>query len=439
MTGEKSEIHRRRPARAGRAAAVRPAEAEIEIDAIGGRGDGIGRLGGKLVFVPYAAPGDRLRIRLEGEREGGLLGRIVARLADGPGRTTPPCRHFADCGGCALQHLEPSAYRAWKQALLREALSRRGIEAPAASLVAVPPASRRRAVLAAEREGARIRLGFNAAASRRIVDLAVCPVLQPVLAGLLAPLRAALAEVLAPRERADLALTATDSGVDLWLQSRRDLSLAARQALIGLAERYDLARISLGPDAEPLILRRPPRILLGGAPVALPPGGFLQATVEGEAALTGAVLAALAGRGRVADLFAGCGTFSLPLAAQRHARVHAVEGDGPALAALAAAARGLDGRITTERRDLARAPLAAAEFDRFEAVVFDPPRVGAREQALEIGRSRLDLAVAISCNPSSFARDARILLDAGFRLESLLPVDQFLWSPHLELVASFRR
>src|SRR5262245_32224790 len=141
MTGEKSEIHRRRPARAGRAAAVRPAEAEIEIDAIGGRGDGIGRLGGKLVFVPYAAPGDRLRIRLEGEREGGLLGRIVARLADGPGRTTPPCRHFADCGGCALQHLEPSAYRAWKQALLREALSRRGIEAPAASLVAVPPAS----------------------------------------------------------------------------------------------------------------------------------------------------------------------------------------------------------------------------------------------------------------------------------------------------------
>jgi 23S rRNA (uracil1939-C5)-methyltransferase len=438
MIGEKPENRRRGPARAGLPAAVRPSEAEVEIDAIGGRGDGIGRLGGKLVFVPYAAPGDRLRIRIEGEREGGRLGRIVARLADGPARTAPSCRHFADCGGCALQHLEPSAYRAWKLELLREALARRGIEAPTAPLVVVPPASRRRAVLAAGHESGRVRLGFNATGSHRIVDLAACPVLQPALAGLLVPLRAVLAEVLVPRERADIALTATDSGIDLWLQTRRDLPLAARQALIGLAERCDLARISLGPAAEPLILRRPPRILLGGVPVALSPGGFLQATAEGEAALTGEVLGALAGRGRVADLFAGCGTFTLPLAARCHARVHAVEGDGAALTALAAAARGL-GRVTTERRDLARAPLTAGELDRFEAVVFDPPRVGAREQAFEIGRSRLDLAVAVSCNPSSFARDARILLDAGFRLKSLLAVDQFLWSPHLELVASFRR
>jgi 23S rRNA (uracil1939-C5)-methyltransferase len=438
MTGEKPEMARRNAGRAGRRPAERSAtEAEVEITALGARGDGIGRLDGKTVFVPFAAPGDRLRIRLEGEREGGLLGRIVARLVDGASRTPPACRHFADCGGCALQHLDASGYRDWKQGMLRDVLARRGISAQPAPIVVVPPASRRRAVLAAERDGDRVRLGFNAATSRRIVDLEACPVLLPELARLLDPLRAVLAVVLEPRERADLALTATDSGIDLWLQSRRELPLAARQALVEVAEQQDLARISIGPGAEPLILRRQPRILFGGVPVALPPGAFLQATSEGEAALAGAVLAALAGRTRIADLFAGCGTFTLPLAAR--ARVHAVEGDGPALAALAAASRALDGRVTTERRDLARAPLTAAELDRFEAVVFDPPRVGARELALEIGRSRLRLAVAVSCNPSSFARDARILLDAGFRLETLLPVDQFLWSPHLELVASFSR
>jgi 23S rRNA (uracil1939-C5)-methyltransferase len=412
-------------------------EVEVEITALGGRGDGIAHFGAETVFVPFAAPGDRLRVRLEGEREGGLVGRIIDRLADGPMRTAPPCRHFGDCGGCTLQHLDPAAYRDWKQGLVQEALARRGIETSVAPLIVVPPASRRRAVLTAERRGDAVRLGFNTLASHRIVDLQACHILLPPLFALLEPLRATLGCLLGPGERADVAVALTESGIDLWLQSRQEPTLSGRQALVDLAESRDLARISIGAEAEPVVVRRVPRMIFGGVAVALPPGVFLQPSREGEAALTAVVLAAMQGRSRIADLFAGCGTFTLPLAAE--ARVHAVEGDAAALAALAAAARGLAGRVTTERRDLARAAVTAAEFDRFDAVLFDPPRVGAKEQAAEIARSRLDLAVAVSCNPGSFARDARILLDAGFRLEQVLPVDQFPWSSHLELVGRFRR
>ena len=409
----------------------------MEITGLGARGDGIGRIEGRAVFVPFAAPGDRLRVAIEGEREGGLAGRILERLADGPERAAPPCPHFGDCGGCALQHLVPGAYLQWKQALLGEALARRGVTAEVEELRVLPPASRRRAVLTALRQGDRVVLGFNAAASARVVDLARCLVLDPRLVALLAPLRQALGSVLSPRETANVALTLTDSGVDLWLQNRRALGLAARQALIDLAEAQDLARIVAGPEAEPVILRRQPRVIFAGIAVALPPGAFLQPSVAGERLLSEAVVSALADRKRVADLYAGCGTFTLALAAK--AKVHAVEGDGPALAALADAARGLGGRVSTERRDLARAPLAAAELDRFDGLVFDPPRAGAKEQAAEIARSRLGLVVAVSCHPGSFARDARILVDGGFRLERVMPVDQFPWSPHLELVGVFRR
>ena len=409
----------------------------MEITGLGARGDGIGRVDGRPLFVPFAAPGDRLRVAIEGERDGGLVGRIRERLEAGPERATPPCPHFGDCGGCALQHLAPEAYVRWKQALVGEALARRGLTAEVESLRVLPPAGRRRAVFNVGRQGERLLLGFNAASSRRVVDLARCLVLDPRLFSLLASLRRTLAAVLSPRESADAAVTLTDSGVDLWLQSRRPPGLAARQALIDLAEAQDLARIAVGPEAEPVILRRQPRAVFAGVAVALPPGAFLQPSLAGERVLSEAVADALAGRKRVADLYAGCGTFTFALAA--NAKVHAVEGDGPALAALADAARGLGRRVTVERRDLARAPLGAGELDAFDGVVFDPPRAGAKEQAVEIMRSRLDLVVAVSCHPGSFARDARILVDGGFRLERVMPVDQFPWSAHLELVGVFRR
>jgi len=412
-------------------------EIEVDIAGLGHRGDGIGHAAGQTVFVPYAAPGDRLLVRLEGERDGGRLGHIAKRSIDGPGRVPPPCVHFGDCGGCALQHLQASAYLAWKQDLVGEALARRRIETDVAPMIVVPTGSRRRAVFVAERQGREIRLGFNAARSRRIVDLATCHLLLPELVRLLPALREALSQVLGPKESADIAATVTDSGTDLWLKSGRSLPLAGRQALIDLAERSDLARVSVGPDADPVIIRRPPRVIFGGIPVALPPDAFLQPNAAGELVLTKIVTEALAGRKRIADLYAGCGTFTLALAAER--KVHAVEADAPALAALAAAARGLAGRVTVERRDLAREPLGVDELKTFDAVIFDPPRAGAKEQAAEIARSRLDCAIGVSCHPTSFARDARILIDGGFRLVRVVPVDQFPWSAHLELVGVFAR
>jgi 23S rRNA (uracil1939-C5)-methyltransferase len=423
--------------RMGKRAQGSAIEREVEILALGRRGDGIGHTEGVSVFVPYGAPGDRLRVCLEEERDGGRVARIVSRLADGADRAQPPCPHFGDCGGCSLQHIKQSAYQNWKHGLAGQALARQGIEAEIAPMIAVAPGSRRRAVFVAERSGGQVRLGFNASGSRRIVDLAACLILLPQLVALLAPLRQTLPRALGGEMGADIAVTASDSGIDLWLKTKRFPELAGRQALIDLAERLDLARVSAGPEAEPVVIRRPPRVVFAGQPVALPPDAFLQPSVAGEAALTRIVVEALAGRERVADLYAGCGTFSLPLAAK--ARVHAVEGNAAALAALASAARALAGRVATERRDLAREPLSATELGKFDGVVFDPPRVGAKEQSAEIARSRLERVVGVSCNPDSFARDARILIDGGFRLERVIPVDQFPWSAHLELAGLFAR
>ena len=414
-----------------------PSETEIEITALGLAGDGIGHLEGRAVFVPYAAPGDRLLVRLEDDAEGGWRGRILRRLQDRAERAEPPCPHFADCGGCSLQHLAPAAYRRWKHGLVEEALARRGVETAIAPLLVLPPGGRRRAVLAAEAGSEGITLGFNAAGSSRIVDLTTCLLLTPRLQAFLAPLRRALTPVLKRRERADAMVTETETGIDLWLQQRRQPAEAGRSSLIDLAEAHDLARISLGAAAELLLQHRPPRMLFGKTGVALPPGAFLQPSAHGQAALTRAVTAVLKGRKRIADLYAGCGTFTFALA--EGAKVHSVEVDPSAQEALATAARGLDGRVTAERRDLARSPLTPAELERFDAVLLDPPRAGAKAQAAAIAASRLDLVAYVSCDPGSFARDARLLIDGGFRLERVLPVDQFPWAAHLELVGVYRR
>ncbi|HKF60331.1 MAG TPA: TRAM domain-containing protein [Dongiaceae bacterium] len=414
-----------------------PSEAEIEITALGLAGDGIGHLEGRAVFVPYAAPGDRLLVRLEDDGEGGWRGRILRRLQEGTERVQPPCPHFADCGGCSLQHLAPAAYRRWKQGLVEEALSRRGVETAIAPLLVLPPGGRRRAVLAAEVGPDGITLGFNAAGSSRVVDLTTCLLLTPKLQAFLAPLRRALIPVLKRRERADAMVTETDSGIDLWLQQRGSPGEAGRRSLIDLAEAQDLARISVGHDAELLLQRRLPGMLFGKTQVAIPPGAFLQPSALGQAALIRAVTAVLKGQKRIADLYAGCGTFTFALA--ETAKVHSAEGDPPAQEALAAAARGLGGRVTAERRDLARSPLTPAELDRFDALLLDPPRAGAKAQAAAIAASSLDLVAYVSCDPRSFARDARLLIDGGFRLERVLPIDQFPWSAHLELVGVFRR
>ena len=324
-----------------------------------------------------------------------------------------------------MQHLDAAAYAAWKRGLVATALSRAGLaDVPVAPMIATPPASRRRATLAA----------------RRIV--AACPVLLPSLVALVSPLRATLTEVLAPGSLATARVAAVDTGLDVVLGLPEAPDLARRECLADFADRGDLARLSVAIDDEepdPLAARRPPTLTLGDVPVAVPPGAFLQASAEGEAALTGLVVDGVGAATRVADLFCGIGTFALPLV--RRARVLAVDADRPALAALAAASSGggLDGRLSTEIRNLFRAPMTADDLAGIDAVVFDPPRAGASAQATALAASSVPVVVGVSCNPASFARDAAILVSGGYQLEAVTPVDQFLWSAHVELVGVFRR
>ncbi len=432
-------------------------QVELVIEGLGARGDGFASLDGRPVFVPFTLAGDRVRVRLTGERGGGSKAEVLELLEAGAGRVEPPCPHFGTCGGCALQHLSDTAYGEWKRELVRQALAQRGLhEVPVAALVRIAPGTRRRATLAATRaasggggrDGGKVVLGFHGRESHRVVDLETCLVLTPGLTALLPALRDELVPLLAAREIAALTLCETETGIDLLIVSATAPNLAAREALAALAEAQDLARLSwaarpaagAAPEPEPVVLRRAPSLRFAGVPVAPPPGGFLQPTAQGEAALVDRVLAYLPeGVETIAELYAGCGTFTFPLA--RRARVHAVERDAAALAALWAAARqaGLAGRITVTAQDLARAPVSAEDLEGGDCVVFDPPRAGAREQAAEIARSSVPAAVAVSCNPKTFARDARILVDGGFALVEITPVDQFPWTGHLELVAKFRR
>jgi 23S rRNA (uracil1939-C5)-methyltransferase len=417
---------------------------EVDIEAIGGRGDGLGRGDEGTVFVPFTVPGDRVRARLGPRRRAGTPAELVEVLKPGPTRRPPKCAHFGACGGCALQHLEAGAYAEWKRSLVVEALARRGFrDVETAPLVPIPPGSRRRASLSARRTGRGVVLGFMGRASHRVVGIEECPVLAPALVGLLAPLRGLLAALLEPGRQAELILTATESGADLVIAGDAALTLEGREALATFAESHDLARMAWRDlaegEVEPVAERRAPVVRFGEARVRPPPGAFLQASAEAEAALAAEVLAGVEGAARVADLFAGLGTFALRVAGQ--AAVHAVDSDAGMTRALAAAAHGTPGLkpVSVEARDLFHRPLGAEELAPYEAVVFDPPRAGAKAQAEALAVSGVPTVVAVSCDPATFARDARILVDGGYSLVRVVPVDQFLWSPRVELVALLRR
>jgi 23S rRNA (uracil1939-C5)-methyltransferase len=416
---------------------------EVSIESIGARGDGVARLGAASVFVPLTLPGDRLRVRIVGRRGEGLVGAPVEWLAQAP-RAEPPCRHFGACGGCQLQHLPAAQYRAWKLEQVRTALARQGLDDLAIEpLVNGDPGSRRRVRFAFERRGTTLHLGFRERSGRRIVDIGVCPVAAPDLIALLPALRALLARLDLARRGGELQITASGSGMDVRIVGAPP-SLADREALAAFAQAEDLARVSWCPDgetdAEPVAQRRVPATTVGEVAVELPPGAFLQATEAAEAGIRHAVARAIGDAGRVADLFAGCGTLSLPLAAAGRT-VHAVERDTAMLTALEHAARraGLAARVNTERRDLERAPLRGAELDRFDALVIDPPRAGASSQAKALAASHVPRLAMVSCNPATFARDARILVDGGYRCLWVQPIDAFLWSSRVELVGAFAR
>lgn len=424
----------------------------MDITSIGSRGDGlaVGSDGTRL-FVPFTTAGDRWRVAVRPNAQAagkgeGLRAEPVELLTAGPDRAEPACQHFGRCGGCTLQHLTDDAYAGWKVGQLRAALVRVGLgDVPVEGLVACRPGTRRRARLAALKRGGKVWLGFNERMSHRLVDVEDCPVLTPRLLALVAPLRQMLAGLLSDGGDCDVMLSDLDGGIDMLMIGPRRLGSAERDLMVGFAPEA-VARISWRADdhagIEPVASRRPAVVRFGDITLHPPPGVFLQASVEGENALVAAVMAVVkelvdTGRPprRIADLFAGLGTFSVPLS--RIAAVHAVEGESQPLAALNKAAGSL--RLVTEARDLFEKPLTTRELSRFDVVVFDPPRAGAAAQAAMLALSKVPVVIAVSCNPASFVRDARVLVDGGYQLVKVTPVDQFLWSTHIELVGVFRR
>lgn len=378
---------------------------------IAARGDGVTESGRHIAF---AAPGDRV------DDSGGI--------DPGPHHAAPPCRHFPECGGCQLQHVDDEAYRAYLVDRIAGALAAQDVAVPDIRPPHLsPPRSRRRAGLKA----AGGSIGFNAAASHRIIDMRECHVLRPELFALVAPLRRLL------NRRAEATLTLADQGIDLLLGGVAADDLAATEALSAFAAEHGLARLAIddGYGVQSLWEPVPATITLGGVPVGLPQGAFLQATEDGEAALVEAVREAVGDAGAVADLFAGLGTFALSL----DRRVYAAEAARDAALALKAAAATAGRPVFVEHRDLYRRPLDASELNRFDAIVLDPPRAGAEAQIAELAGSRVARIAYVSCNPATFARDAKRLIAGGYRLDWARPVGQFRWSVHVELAARFSR
>jgi 23S rRNA (uracil1939-C5)-methyltransferase len=415
--------------------------ADLTVERIGAQGDGIAAFEGEPVFLPFTVPGDRVRALLGTKRGGGREGRVIERLFSGPGRADPPCRHFGSCGGCSLQHFEPAFYRDLKLATLRTALERVGIDPGVIEPLRLVPPARRRARLGLRRpRDLRLspHIGFRQRFRHDLVDIAECLVLEPPLLAVIGELRPCLPRLLSPGGNAEMTLTATDSGIDLLIEAAGPPSLKALEACAQLAAQSDLARVvwRAPSDEIPVVERRPVRVLLSGTAVSFPPGAFLQASRTAETILVEEVLAGAGALRPVLDLFSGLGTFAFALA--RTGRVHAVEGE-PRMAAAVAEATAGGHQISVERRDLMRDPVPPACLSRYAAAVFDPPRAGAASQVEALAASALDTVIAVSCNPATFARDAATLVAGDFSLERLTPVDQFVWTPHLEIVAIFRR
>ena len=385
-----------------------------EIVRIAARGEGVTADGR---HVPFAVPGDMLT------PDGAVV--------PGPHHATPPCPHFPACGGCQLQHADDMVYADYLRDRIAHALRAQGLDVPKVRTPHLsPPRTRRRVTLQAERRGKAVVLGFNEGASHRIVDLRQCEVMLPELFALVAPLRRLLAHVLPDRSRGKVSLMRADQGVDVLLEGARIDGLAAVEAVADFGRRHALARLSVdegdGPSAR--FVPGDVTVTLGGVPVALPEGAFLQATCDGEAALVGAVREAVGDASSVIDLFSGLGTFALALPG----KTHAVEGARDAILALAATRR-----VTIEHRDLFRRPLVADELARFDGAVLDPPRAGAREQVTQLAASGVARIAYVSCNPATFVRDAAALVAGGYRLDWVQPVGQFRWSTHVEMVGAF--
>ncbi|MEQ8898265.1 MAG: class I SAM-dependent RNA methyltransferase [Roseovarius sp.] len=403
--------------------------AEHKIKRLGHLGDGVAD---GPVFVPGALPGEVVTGTPTGDRLADV--RIITPSSD---RVAPPCRHFKSCGGCQMQHMADAALAEWKTDIVRTALKAQGLEARFLPMHISPPNTRRRATFAARRTKKGAMAGFYGKQSETIVEIPDCRLLHPrLMAGL--PLAELLAEAGASRKSPlRVAVTLAEAGLDVSVTEGKPLDGPLRMTLAELCQTHDLARLSW--DGETVATRLPPEQRFDGISVVPPAGAFLQATKEGEGALRSDVLDIVGEATSVVDLFAGCGTFALPVA--RRSAVHAVEGDRAMTAALDAGWRHAKGlkKVTTETRDLFRQPLQAEELAGFDAAIIDPPRAGAEAQITQLAQSAIPVIAHVSCNPVTFARDAAALLRSGYTLTRLRVIDQFRWSVHVELVAEFRK
>lgn len=402
---------------------------EVIIERLGAKGDGVAHGDAGDVFVPNGLPGERWRVGAGGEE----------RLTDSDQRAAPSCRHFLQCGGCIAQHMSPDLYRDWKRGLVVEAFRHRGIEADVAPVVVVAGSSRRRAFFGVERRGGEVIIGFREEGMHTLVDLAECPVLDPKIVAAVPGLRAMARRVMVDRAGGRLVVTKLDHGLDVSFDNgRKDLSPDERAHVAELARKMGLARLVVG--GELIVAAGPPVVTIADVAVEIEPGLFLQAVPEAERLLADLCLKALPKSAKsVADLFSGVGTLTLPLA--RRAAMTAYDSDKRAITALNGAVRHAQGLkpVTAVLRDLFRDPLSARELAPFDAVVLDPPRAGAAMQAERLAKSKVPVVIAVSCNPATLARDARTLIDGGYRMGPVTPVDQFLYSAHVEALTVFKR
>lgn len=408
----------------------------LSISRIGHFGDGIADTANGPLYVPFALPGETVDVEpVSGHSDRRHLIRVEAASAE---RIEPICPHFGVCGGCAMQHWDLARYRDWKRGLLLTALEQAGIEAPVDALVDAHGEGRRRMTLhARSNQRGVIEVGFSMARGHQIVAIDKCPVLAPSLDRAIPAAWAIAEELQSARKPLDIQVTATDVGLDVDVRGSGALDSKLSAKLARVADAKRLARLTR--HGELVAQRAQPSIMVGKARVNLPAGAFLQATAAGEAELAKRVEAYIGKAKTVADLFCGIGPFALRLA--ERARVFAADLDEPAVAALKQSAQMTSGLkpIDAEKRDLFRRPLAASELNRFDAVVFDPPRQGAEAQSQELAKSKVAAIAAVSCNPATFARDARILIDGGYKLTAMTPIDQFRYSPHVEIAARFER
>ncbi|MTI18733.1 class I SAM-dependent RNA methyltransferase [Rhodobacteraceae bacterium RKSG542] len=408
----------------------------LEITELAHKGDGVAQSAEGPVFVPFTLPGETVSARIEGQR-----GTLVSVEKPSTDRVAPVCKHFEACGGCALQHLSADVYAEFKRQQVVDALATRGIDFPVEPLVQCAPHSRRRAVLTAVKAGHKTLLGYHEAKSHRLVDVEECPILHPDIVKALPNLRKMVGDAIPRRKDLKITVVATDNGLDVAISGiGKDL----QRHMLNLSQdamEFGFSRVTA--DDEMVLELRPPYLAMGSAHVVPPAGGFLQATKSAEEAMSALVLEGLEGCKKVADLFCGSGTFTFRIA--ERSNVIAAESFVPALRALDNARRSTKGlkNIVIQKRDLFRSPMNAAELYDYgkgcDGVIFDPPRAGAMEQAKELAGANLKKIVAVSCNPATLARDLKILIDGDYKITKVVPIDQFLYSPHVEVVALLER